>query len=1408
MSSQNYLQRQLTRYKDLLANLSKRNREIYYKESKSSSINLSKQPFQKNMFTKESDINFVPFRTADKAFDRILKHAEFNLSDHFQLDAIKDKEALNRLSTRLDKIRLTDDRHQREYGISGAWILGPFLCWRSSPQAPKDDLMISPIFKVPVDLKRNKHKKIVLEAEEDFLTYNPSLLLALKQHLGITIAENSQFESAEEGINTLLENLKAAQKKVLIPGIPPDAVPKIPARIKIVKDEDGNETRVPVKMEDVLSNWELEIYNKVTSTDFLLLDVIYLDQLNASRMVLFNDYDGIIENGLDHPILNELFNGTPISDSSPTDRTKLRELDSYKERDNHFVVDIDSTQHRAIDKATKSKAIVIQGPPGTGKSQTIVNLIADFLAKGKKVLFVSEKRPALDVVYNRMCSANIESQAVLIHSSDLNKNDLYQNFLELANSEPNSTDEKEWETVSTGLDLLKKDINQYADILQESHKASELNYVDLMVLAANNAKEKIDLISFNKFKNVPYDKIYKMKNEFNDIQSLIEQYPNLPNSPWRSRKTNTVRSIALEQFLQKNITQIIETENEFLNLNSKYLALTGEQFTEHRSTFWSNLEAPVIINSKFKNIWSYPGSNLKESLIQLKNILVSERDLLNRNKSRYYSVSPRVDSFEVEKLALYYSTPRGFIDWFSSAYWDYRKLRISACTVWDGTNKQFEGYQNYEASFNKLSFNLKPIIENFEFDIRKHDHTIASLEEILKTIDDLVSSFILSEKYLPVKFTKMMSESLEAYNETVGFILETKKCVEAITHLKSRIDLKLPQLKTYIRDIPDINTLTEAKELFNGLISNINELEAFDQLDQLISKTSERFEISELRDIIFSHYQNMAGRWSEVIESSVLLGWVDEVLTSSPVLRSFNRLRLAEQVRELKTALEQHQNTSRQAVHQAFAKRWTSSPRDEEALGLLKKEANKQRRILSPREIMEKGALKTMLDLKPCWLMSPLSISQILPLQNGLFDVIIFDEASQVRVEDAVPSIFRASTMIVVGDPKQMPPTSFFSGTVAEEEEEDEPISPSVLDLASQVYPSVLLEWHYRSKSESLIAFSNRAYYGGRLIAAPNPQVLTSNGALHFKQVSEAYFEGKEGNKIEAEAVIDHLIQLIREDSNRSYGVIAMGQVQANTLDEVLNEKMSGSQEVRNLIEKAMSLKDGEADVGLFIKNLENVQGDERDVILISVGYAAPAPGKKLRMNFGPLGKQGGGRRLNVAITRAKSKMFIYTSFAPAEMKTDEEAFAHNPDLCVFGRFLKFSEAVSSGNLTIAQNILNSFPMAGAITSRKSSRFALDVKRRLEEKGYKVTAEIGSNGFFIDLGIHHPVVESNFLLGIECDGAIFHSTPYARDRDKIREHLLISRGWKIERVWSQDWSKDWRKEVDRLDEKIKKILAS
>lgn len=1405
MSAAVNLKKQLGRYKEQLANLSRRNRELFYKESKGTSLSLSKLPIAKSSLLSDCKKTFSGMTFTSEAFAHLLGGSDLDLHEFLLLDHYQEKEAAQKISNRLDRIRLADDKYQREFGISGAWVLGPFLCWRTSMNSPKEELLITPLFKVPVDLYKNKKKHLTLKCEVDSLALNPTFRLAIKQAYGIEFPEDLTFESAKEAIESVSSVLEKAEKKITLLGS--DSLPKVPGRFKVIKDENGSIVeRVPVKIEDVLSSQELEIYNQTTGSDFVLLDLVYLDQLNASRAVLINDYEGIIQNGLDHPILNELFNGASKSFDPPVDRSKLRELDSYREKSNHFVVDIDSTQHRAIDKATKSKAIVIQGPPGSGKSQTIVNLIADYLSKGKKVLFVSEKRPALDVVFNRMKGANIENQSVLIHSSELNKSELYKSFLELANIVPSEDDKKSWHEASENLDRIKDEINGYADTLQEVHKKSGLKIQELLLLNTSVNKNSYIPSVAQQFSLLEFTKLEKLGNYLNEIQALLSKCDDFQKSPWVFKRSNILATADLKYSLEKLLTEVRQARTEIEGAVSKVNSINLL-----KSPIAPDSQAsPILPTVQFdvdsiRGVFKRPNLNI-ESISEVEKNLTACLTTIDENRKLSSSIGENLDIKIADEMAEYYRLPRGPADWFSSSFWAYRKLRKQYCNNWDGTNSQFKAYVTYNTAFANLKTIHQSISDQSSGEAASHlDMLIQSCKKQVESIHGLQAFICGLKNSATSEAVSKCLASAAGVTETLKNIEEIAQLISSIENAKSRFPRFETSLSQYLTTVPKFEKLQSFELWVQSLVERISDLKIFDEVDLAISKAEIQTGEIDLRTKLVNHFFNLKNDWEDTLLSSTLQLWHDEAIQTFPNLRSFERRKMDLSYQEFLKSVENHKLNSRLAITQVFATSWNSSKADKSGLGILAKESAKQRRVLSPREIMEKGGLKTMLQLKSCWLMSPLSISQILPLESGLFDVIIFDEASQVRVEDAIPSIYRASTMIVVGDEKQMPPTAFFSGGSPDDDDEDEEIAPSVLDLASQVYPSVLLEWHYRSRAEALIAFSNRAFYGGRLIAAPNPQTLTSSGAIKFHRVENGYFNSKDGNPSESDAVVANLIEQIRANPKQSYGIIAMGVSQASALQDALEKRMNSDSKVSELIEKAMQYKEGDADAGLFIKNLENVQGDERDVIILSVGYAPPAQGKPLRLGFGPLSMKGGGRRLNVAVTRAKSKMHVFCSFSPSEIPTGEEVFSKNPDVCYFGRYLKYAEAVANGKSEVASGILDTFPMSGIITSRKSSRFSMDVKRRLEELGYEVSSEIGTSGFYIDLAIHHPVLKSNFLVGIECDGAIFHSTPYARDRDKIRQNLLESRGWKILRVWSQDWSTDWRREILRLDLAIKDI---
>ena len=444
---------------------------------------------------------------------------------------------------------------------------------------------------------------------------------------------------------------------------------------------------------------------------------------------------------------------------------------------------------------------------------------------------------------------------------------------------------------------------------------------------------------------------------------------------------------------------------------------------------------------------------------------------------------------------------------------------------------------------------------------------------------------------------------------------------------------------------------------------------------------------------------------------------------------------------------------------------------DYTGLPLIMLELGKQKRHIPIRRLLDRAG-DAVQALKPCFMMSPLSVAQYLGSGGLRFDLLVIDEASQMRPEDAIGAAARCSQMVVVGDPKQLPPTSFFARADApgdDDDEADEEVdAESILDLAQAVFrPMRRLRWHYRSRHGSLIAFSNREFYDDDLIVFPSPAESGGQQGVSSTKLDGIY--QARSNQAEVDAVCDAAVEHMRAYPGRSLGIATMNQVQRELIAERMDQLATTHPEV-----EAYRQRWAETLERFFVKNLENVQGDERDVIFVSTVFGPAAPGGKVPQRFGPINGASGHRRLNVLFTRAKHRLRLFTSLKP-------EDIAAGPDSPRGAQVLKaYLAYAQTGRLD-----------AGIETGREAdSDFEVFVRDRLRRAGYEAVPQVGVAGYFIDLAVRDPASPATFLLGIECDGASYHSSKSARDRDILRQQVLEGLGWTIYRIWSTDWFRD------------------
>lgn len=458
-------------------------------------------------------------------------------------------------------------------------------------------------------------------------------------------------------------------------------------------------------------------------------------------------------------------------------------------------------------------------------------------------------------------------------------------------------------------------------------------------------------------------------------------------------------------------------------------------------------------------------------------------------------------------------------------------------------------------------------------------------------------------------------------------------------------------------------------------------------------------------------------------------------------------------------------------------------------LALVERELQKQKRHIPIRQLVRRAG-RALQGLKPCFMMSPLSVAQYLEPGQITFDLVVMDEASQLKPEDALGAVGRARQLIVVGDPNQLPPTSFFDRTDGVSDDEEASAvqdTESILDICITNYRKRRLRWHYRSEHESLIAFSNYRFYDDDLIIFPSPLGKNSSYGVHLHYIEGATYQ-KGRNRAEAEAVALAIIAHFRSAPKLSLGVATFNREQAELVLDVLDRL----QKQQPWLEQAIKQTEN-GEEPFFVKNLENVQGDERDVIFVATTYGPDQATGKVYQRFGPIAGDTGWRRLNVIFTRAKKRLELFTSLRAADIKLSDTP---TKGTVALKQYLEYAE---TGLL----------PDYGSIGGREpDSDFEVAVARHLNEHGFKTVAQVGVSGFFIDLGVLHPERQGEFVLGVECDGAAYHSSKSVRDRDRLRQEILERKGWRIHRIWSTDWFKNREREINRLLAAVRQAVGA
>jgi len=575
-------------------------------------------------------------------------------------------------------------------------------------------------------------------------------------------------------------------------------------------------------------------------------------------------------------------------------------------------------------------------------------------------------------------------------------------------------------------------------------------------------------------------------------------------------------------------------------------------------------------------------------------------------------------------------------------------------------------------------------------------------------------------------------------------------------------------------------------ELLGELSDRVDDIDIWCEHQMLVGE----LELAGLHDTVEEARRTelAAGDVAPALERAILAAWIDDTIGAD---RRLATIRASERDAIVEEFAELDERILNDAAERVISECNAFRPRTNlGGAATIQREAQKKRKHMPVRRLLEES-VDIATAIKPCFMMSPLSVSQFLP-SEWRFDVVIFDEASQITPADAINCIYRGEQLVIAGDDRQLPPTSFFEASMDDDDgyEEDQfDQFESVLGLCkgTELLHALPLRWHYRSRHEDLITFSNYRFYDGQLITYPGAETSRPDLGVALHVVDGIYRRGgRRDNPAEAEFIAERVLFHAREHPNLTVGVVALSSAQAETVEDIIDRKRAQHPELDEYF--AADRLDG-----FFVKNLENVQGDERDIILLSIGYGPDEAGK-FTMNFGPINREGGERRLNVAITRARQRVEVVASFSPEQMRPGD---SKSRGLHELQRYLEY---LRTGHTALAVDLSGSL---GDV----ESPFEDEVMRTVSGWGYDVVPQVGSAGYRVDLGVRDPDNPGRYTLGIECDGAAYHSTRVARDRDRLRQQVLEGLGWTLHRVWGPSWYRHRASAEAELREALDAALA-
>lgn len=1379
------------------------------------------------------------------------------------------------LPSSFDRLIQETRRDRAEYGFSHLRLVVAFFHWHNLRDAPNERIT-SPLLWLPAEIGKAKgvRDQYTVRASDSVAEFNPALRHMLRQLYAIELPEEidltevrladvhadimRQIHASEPGVRLDLQERPQIQ---LIHRKAVQRVNRFNRRRNLSRQAVSTRTEFSYARDDYrpLGHALFEKFvrpsplpqriaaggtlrpqanHAVAETEALSyakggeeghkfaweidLTQVTLANLNYKKMSLVRDYSELIDRPEALPGFDQVFSIEPrpfVQEAAPL----------LPVGEQWSVVAADETQDAAVALARTGRSFIIQGPPGTGKSQTITNLIADYAARGKRVLFVCEKRAALDVVFHRLGQAGLGGLACIIHDSQEDKKGFIADLKEHY---------ERW--------------GKHADNFEARHKARGRTVAALEQHLATIGE---------------FDAAAGPGPSGESLRALVRRAAALPPAPTgvgqheRERLPTLAAWDAGRAMAERTVRVLRDLSGQTSLAAHPFARINAATLDDERP--YARVAAMIErVETLLQRLdpWIEGGSSVVTEETPLESagcIAALARELIDTGLAHTLDlidpVSQASAQMEVDLAQIARLEQRRDAALAQSAHW-HAPLDLT------DTQAALDLARDKEGSFFRLFSGpwrtlRKTVAERYDFATHAVAPSVTSVLEVLAArytaateLDDARDA--LGDRLNTPDMAGLLSlRDKIQHPDALGS--EERKLIE-VARASARARDMLAAEALHCESMRQL--LTYQSEVLDGLGQS-----TFAQLGEMLRDLREVLEdlpdaLPVLADVhradpgVALALRSLAMPLTE-IEALVVDEAIARIERSRPEIRRFDIERLIATTRRAAAARERLREENCEAIKATLHRQFRGNVKlSEQSVTQLEQEARAFKKLYANgRRELEHEFGKTMRyrsirdlaggdpgavvnDLKPIWLMSPLSVSDTLPLRPDLFDVVIFDEASQIPTEEAVPALCRSAQVIVVGDEMQLPPTSFFSTALEEDEmqvfaeEDGETIAilldaDSLLNQAARNLPATLLAWHYRSRSEALISFSNAAFYGGQLVTIPDRSLRESGGAqtpvrsddeaawqagsgrllslpISTHRIADGLYENRV-NAPEARYIAGLVRELLASGGGQSLGIVAFSEAQQSEIEGALDRLAAEDPDFASMLEREFVREDEGQFNGLFVKNLENVQGDERDVIVMSVCYAPDSKGR-MAMNFGPINQRGGEKRLNVIFSRARRHMAIISTIAPEAITN-----VHNDGARALRAFLTFAEAQSSGAHDHAQAVLSTLNPEAARTfgsALPDDPVRDAIVRTLRERGHVVHEHVGGASLRCDLAIVHPGGEG-YALAILLDPAddAVHSV---EERFVFRPAILRAFGWRVLDVPVTNWRHDREGTIARIEAEL------